>query len=99
HYQLMAELRRAAYTDDYGLPFVHAGIGPGPPLAAQRATLCGGSAGFATLNHPYGEFLKVVRGFDRHHAGPAMSAFAITLDGGCGYGGQEPGRCPRSQWG
>jgi serine/threonine protein phosphatase 1 len=93
HYQLMAELRRAAYTDDYGLLFVHAGIDPDRPLDAQGDTLWWGSAGFATLNHPYGEFLKVVRGFDRHHAGPAMSAFAITLDGGCGYGGKALVAC------
>jgi len=93
HYQLMAELRRAAYTDDYGLLFVHAGIDPDRPLDAQGDTLWWGSAGFATLNHPYGEFLKVVRGFDRQHAGPAMSAFAITLDGGCGYGGKALVAC------
>jgi serine/threonine protein phosphatase 1 len=93
HYQLMAELRRAAYTDDYGLLFVHAGIDPDRPLDAQGDTLWWGSAGFAALNHPYGEFLKVVRGFDRQHAGPAMSAFAITLDGGCGYGGKALVAC------
>lgn len=93
HYQLMAELRRAAFTDDYGLLFVHAGIDPDRPLEAQGDTLWWGSAGFAMLDRPYGEFLKVVRGFDRHHAGPAMNAFAITLDGGCGFGGPALAAC------
>jgi serine/threonine protein phosphatase 1 len=93
HYQLMAELRRAAFTDDYGLLFVHAGIDPDRPLDAQGDTLWWGSAGFATLDRPYSEFLKVVRGFDRQHAGPAMNAFAITLDGGCGFGGRALAAC------
>lgn len=93
HFQLMAELRRAAYTDDYGLLFVHAGIDPDRPLDAQGDTLWWGSAGFTALDHPYGEFLKVVRGFDRHHGGPAMNAFAVTLDGGCGFGGKALVAC------
>lgn len=93
HYQLMAELRRAAYTDDYGLLFVHAGIDPDRPLDAQGDSLWWGNAGFAMLNHPYGEFLKVVRGFDRNHGGPGMSPFTITLDGGCGYGGKALAAC------
>jgi serine/threonine protein phosphatase 1 len=88
HFHLLAELRRAAYTDDYGLLFVHAGIDPDRPLEAQGDTLWWGSSGFAMLSQPYGEFLKVVRGFDRQHGGPAMNPFAITLDGGCGYGGK-----------
>jgi serine/threonine protein phosphatase 1 len=99
HSQLMSELRRAAYTDDYGLLFVHAGIDPDRPLDAQGDSLWWGSAGFNELNHPYGEFLKVVRGFDRQHGGPGMSPFTITLDGGCGYGGKALAACldPRGE--
>ena len=62
--------------------------------STRRATRCGGAAPASRRSTtPYGEFLKVVRGFDRQHAGPAMSAFAITLDGGCGYGGKALVAC------
>ena len=88
HANLMSGIRRAAYTDDLGLLFVHAGLDPERPLSEQGDSLWWGSPGFATLNHPYGEFLKVVRGFDRQHGGPAVAAFTMTLDGGCGYGGK-----------
>jgi serine/threonine protein phosphatase 1 len=91
HAALMTSIRRAAYTADLGLLFVHAGLDPDRPLSAQGDSLWWGGPGFATLDHPYGEFLKVVRGFDRAHAGPAQGAFTLTLDGGCGYGGKALG--------
>lgn len=88
HAALMSAIRRAAYTSDMGLLFVHAGIDPDRPLSAQGDSLWWGGPGFATLDHPYGEFLKVVRGFDRNQGGPAMGAFTLTLDGACGFGGK-----------
>lgn len=89
HAALMTSIRRAAYTADMGLLFVHAGLDPDRPLSAQGDSLWWGSAGFGNLlNHPYGDFLKVVRGFDRQHGGPAAGTFTLTLDGGCGYGGK-----------
>jgi serine/threonine protein phosphatase 1 len=88
HAALMNSTRRAAYTDDQGLLFVHAGLDPERPLSAQGDNLWWGSPGFAALNHPYGEFLRVVRGYDHAHQGPSASAFTLTLDGGCGYGGK-----------
>lgn len=88
HAALMTAIRRAAYTDNLGLLFVHAGIDPDRPLSAQGDSLWWGGQGFGQLDHPYGEFLKVVRGFDRNHGGPAAGAFTLTLDGGCGYGGK-----------
>jgi serine/threonine protein phosphatase 1 len=99
HYQLMSIVRRAAYTDDLGLLFVHAGLDPERPLDAQGDSLWWGSSGFSSLNHPYGEFLKVVRGFDRQHGGPAQGPFTMTLDGGCGFGGKAIAACldPRGE--
>jgi serine/threonine protein phosphatase 1 len=84
----MAELRRAA-TDDYDLLFVR-GIDPERPLDAQGDPVVGAPA---SRQSPIRRVPKVVRGFDRQHAGPAMSAFAITLDGGCGYGGKALVAC------
>ena len=88
HAALMSAIRRAAYTDDLGLLFVHAGLDPERPLSAQGDSLWWGGSAFGALDHPYGQFLKVIRGYDRQHGGPAMSAFTMTLDGGCGYGGK-----------
>ncbi len=88
HAALMSAIRRAAYTDDLGLLFVHAGIDPERPLSAQGDSLWWGGSAFGSMDHPYGQFLKVIRGYDRQHNGPAMSAFTMTLDGGCGYGGK-----------
>jgi len=87
HYPLLTSVRRAAYTDDMGLLFVHAGLDPERPLSAQGDSLWWGSSAFAGLNHPYGEFLKVVRGFDRNRGGFITTSFTMTVDGGCGYGG------------
>jgi serine/threonine protein phosphatase 1 len=88
HAALMSHTRRAAYTDDQGLLFVHAGLDPERPLSAQGDSLWWGSPGFAALNHPYGEFLRVVRGYDHGHQGPSAGPFTLTVDGGCGYGGK-----------
>jgi hypothetical protein len=88
HAALMSVTRRAAYTDDQGLLFVHAGLDPERPLSAQGDSLWWGSPGFAQLNHPYGEFLRVVRGYDHGHQGPSAGPFTLTVDGGCGYGGK-----------
>jgi serine/threonine protein phosphatase 1 len=93
HYPFMAALRRAAYTDELSLLFVHAGIDPERPLDAQGDCLWWGHPGFGKLDHPYGEFLRVVRGFDPKHAGPQRGSFSVTLDAGCGFGGKALAAC------
>ena len=93
HRTLMSALRRAAYTDDHRLLFVHAGIDPARPLAAQGDELWWGHAGWTRLAGPYDGFTRVVRGFDRGAArarppgGVASGPFTLTVDGGCGFGG------------
>jgi serine/threonine protein phosphatase 1 len=93
HYVLMSALRRAAYTDDGGLLFVHAGIDPARPLSAQSDSLWWGMGGFAKLAQPYGGFRRVVRGFDRAHPGIELGEFTATVDGGCGFGGPLVAAC------
>ena len=87
HNQLMTVLRRAAYTDDGNLLFVHAGIDTGRPLAAQGDALWWGGSGFETLTEPYSGFRMVVRGFDRANKGLRVTRMTASLDGGCGFGG------------
>jgi serine/threonine protein phosphatase 1 len=93
HYLLMSALRRAAYTDDGGLLFVHAGIDSARPLSAQSDSLWWGMGGFGRLEQPYGSFVRVIRGFDRAHPGIEIGAFTATIDGGCGFGGPLIAAC------
>ncbi len=93
HYALMTALRRAAFTDDGGLLFVHAGLDRDRPLDAQGDTLWWGGGGFDTMTEPYDGFRMVVRGFDRAGRGLQISPYAATLDGGCGFGGPLHAAC------
>ena len=99
HQSLMSALRRAAFTEGGELLFVHAGLDPARPLAAQSDTLWWGSPAFATLDGAYEGFRLVVRGFDRTHAGlrsetPIVrTRHTLTIDGGCGFGGRLAAAC------
>jgi serine/threonine protein phosphatase 1 len=87
HTTLMSVLKHAAFTDDHGLLFVHAGLDPSRPLSAQVDAFWWGSAGFELLEAPYGDFKLVVRGSDRRRGGVRVGAFSATLDSGAGFGG------------
>ncbi len=93
HYALMSVLRRAAYTDAGALLFVHAGLDPDRPLSAQSDSLWWGTAAFNRLDRSYGGFIRVVRGFDRTHAGVQTGQFTASVDGGCGFGGALIAAC------
>ena len=93
HYPMMAALRRAAFTDDGALLFVHAGIDSDRPLDAQGDALWWGGGGFDSLSQPYGGFKVVVRGFDRADKGLRVNQVTATIDGGCGFGGPLHAAC------
>lgn len=93
HDALMNALRRAAFTDNGALLFVHAGIDAGRPLAAQSDTLWWGGSSFDAMSKPYSGFKRVVRGFDRAGKGFRTTPFTATLDGGCGFGGSLNAAC------
>ena len=93
HTTLMSVLKHAAFTDDDGLLFVHAGIDPTRPLSAQLDAFWWGSAGFELLDSPYGNFRLVVCGSDRRRGGVRVGAFTATLDSGCGQGGPLTAAC------
>lgn len=104
HVDIMAALKRAAFTDDGRLLFVSAGVDPSLPLAAQVDSLWWGSAGFGMLESPvstpYHGYARVVRGFARERAGKTTVAAAITsgrytttVDGGAGFGGKLVAAC------
>ena len=93
HYMLMTALRRAAFTDDGALLFVHSGVDVGRPLAAQSDALWWGGGGFDDISEPFGGFEKIVRGFDRGDKGLKIAPLTATLDGGCGFGGPLRAGC------
>jgi serine/threonine protein phosphatase 1 len=93
HANLLTALRRAAYTNGNELLFVHAGIDPSRPLTAQHDSFWWGGAGFLDLAEPFGGFVKVVRGFDKHHGGLQQAPFALSMDRGCGFGGPLAAAC------
>ncbi len=88
HNALMSTLRHAAYTEDSSLLFVHAGIDPARPLSAQSDSFWWGGAGFGALSEPYAGYQRVVRGFDRRHSGLQETPHTVSLDAGCGFGGE-----------
>lgn len=93
HAQLMASLRRAAFTDPGTLLFVHAGLDAAKPLDLQGDAFWWGGAAFLELTTPYGGYRRVVRGFDRRHGGLVESPHAVSLDAGCGLGGALIAAC------
>jgi serine/threonine protein phosphatase 1 len=93
HRQLLSALRRAAFTEDGALLFVHAGIDPAKPLDFQGDVFWWGGRNILDLAAPYAGFRRVVRGHDRHHAGIVEAPYAASVDGGCGFGGPLVAAC------
>lgn len=87
HVQLQAGLKHAALTEDNSLLLVHGGLDPSRPLSAQSDSFWWGGGGFHALTEPYGDFRRVIRGYDRRHGGARVDAYTATVDGGCGFGG------------
>lgn len=92
HTRFLSALRRAAVTepsDSDGAPllFVNAGLDVSRPLATQKDSYWWPSTGFDEISEPYGDFARIVRGFDRRAAGLTEGLFTVSLDGGAGRGG------------
>ena len=87
HRVLLANLRHAALSGDGRLLFVHAGVDPSRPLAAQGDVFWWGGRDILDLAAPFDGFGRVVRGFDRQMRGLVESEFAVSLDAGAGRGG------------
>lgn len=87
HREFLSSLKHAAYTTDGALVFVHAGIDPERPLDAQGDALWWNTGGFESMTAPFFGTERVVRGLDPEHRGTIETAFTLSLDGGCGFGG------------
>jgi serine/threonine protein phosphatase 1 len=93
HQPFLSALRRAAFTDDQGLLFVHAGIDVSRPLGTQSDSFWWAGAAFARIAEPYEGFKRIVRGHDIQHAGIVETRFTLSLDAGCGFGGKLVAAC------
>ncbi len=93
HDALFSALKRAAFTNPAadvaaGLLFVASGVDVSRPLGAQGDSFWWGGAAFGRIEAPYGDFVRVIRGFDPAHGGQSIQPHAVTLDGGAGFGGR-----------
>ena len=93
HATLFASLRHAAFTNEAGVLFVHAGIHQRRALNAQGDAFWWGASDILELTAPYAGFRRVVRGFDRDHRGVVERPFSVSVDGGAGRGGQLQAVC------
>ena len=93
HVELMSSLRRAAFTDDGSLLFVHAGIDRKRPLDAQGDAFWWNIDDFTNLDAPFFGYRKIVRGFEPDHSGIQIGDFSATIDAGCGFGGPLASVC------
>jgi hypothetical protein len=91
HEKLLSVLKRAALTQDRGdgaLLFVHSGLDPTLPLAAQRDAFWWGSGGFERMKEPFETFRRVFRGADPAGRGTHLEGYAVTLDAATGLDGE-----------
>jgi hypothetical protein len=93
HRPFLSNLRRAAFTDDGRLLFVHAGVDPAKPLDLQGDRFWWSDRDILQLEAPFAGYRRVVRGIDRDHRGVVEGAHALSIDGGCGYGGTLIAAC------
>jgi hypothetical protein len=87
HQPFISALRRAAFTEEPGLLFVHAGIDVTRPLGAQSDSFWWAASAFGRITEPYEGFRRIVRGYDGQHAGLVATPHTLSLDHGCGFGG------------
>ncbi len=91
HEKFFTVLRRAALSADdrsgQNLLFVHAGFDADRPLEKQGDSFWWKARNFNDLQHPYDCFSYVIRGFDPERNGMRINPVTMTLDDGCGFGG------------
>jgi serine/threonine protein phosphatase 1 len=95
HQDYLSSLKRAAYTREGTLLFVHRGVDPERPLEAQGDVFWWGTPAFDRIETPFAGFRRVVRGFDAQRRGVWIDSCTASLDAGCGFGGGLVAACFR----
>lgn len=93
HMALLNSLRRSARTEEGTLLFVNAGIDPTRSFPNQTDGFWWDHRGFDAIDAPYAGYRRVIRGLDPLHRGFAETAWSMTIDGGCGFGGSLVALC------
>ena len=88
HDTIFGVLKRAAVTANDNLLFVNSGVDPARPLSAQTDAFWWAGGTFRAIDKPYEGFRRIVRGFDPDHKGFEETPLTVTVDGGCGFGGE-----------
>lgn len=91
HEKFGTVLKRAAVTYDNtgkdALLFVHSGLDAQQSLDKQGDSFWWNSQEFDKIDNQYNDFSYVIRGFDPAQNGVRINGVTMSLDGGCGYGG------------
>lgn len=88
HAALLSSLRRAAFTREGKILFVHASLDVSRPLNMQKDNFWWDNGRFDDINAAYYGFLRIVRGYDHSNKGLRLNhPYTATLDGGSGRGG------------
>ncbi|PHZ86483.1 hypothetical protein CRD36_00930 [Paremcibacter congregatus] len=88
HSVFLSNLRRAGFSRDGKMLFVHASIDVNRPVTMQKDNFWWDNGRFDQITSPYSGFARIVRGYDHSNKGLRLnSPHTATLDGGCGRGG------------
>lgn len=94
HSAFLSILRRAAFTREGRLLFVHASLDVSRPVNMQKDNFWWDNGCFDQIEAPYGGFARIIRGYDHANGGLRLnSPYTATLDGGCGRGGNLNAVC------
>jgi len=88
HGTLLSSLRRAAFTRQGTILFVHASVDVSRPLNMQKDNFWWDNGRFDDIDTAYNGFSRIIRGYDHANGGLRLQQpHTATLDGGSGRGG------------
>ena len=93
HYEFMSLFRRAAYTADEKLLFVHAGVDPSMPMDKQGDNFWWGHRDFIAMERQFEGFRRVFAGYSPYKDGLQQYPVASIIDNGSGMEGTLMAAC------
>lgn len=94
HTALLSNLKRAAFTREGKILFVHASVDVSRPLNMQKDNFWWDNGRFDGINDAYNGFSRIVRGYDHSNKGLCLDhPHRATVDGGSGRGGSLNAVC------
>lgn len=94
HGAFFSNLRRAAFTREGKILFVHASLDVSRPLNMQKDNFWWDNGRFDDIDAAFYSFSRIVRGYDHANRGLRLNhPFVATLDGGSGRGGSLNAVC------